>query len=228
MENASKALIMAGSILIAILVIGLLVFGYSQLSETEQIRSDADATDKLADYMRQFEQFNRTLYGSELLSLANLQEDYNTSETREDLGYDRIEITVYTKGIVNSQYFTQGNHTLESIAEDQKNIESAIANYEKTNSTYKNRSVKYYSQKTNREIAIDFGMNPPSNMLDYDIRSEYLLKNSTTSRLAEDIQKYVDLTTIYNEFRTGKRFKCTEIEYNNQNGRINLMHYEEI
>src|SRR5699024_9735697 len=105
----------------------------------------------------------------------------------------------------------QGNHTLESIAEDQKNIESAIANYEKTNSTYKNRSVKYYSQKTNREIAIDFGMNPPSNMLDYDIRSEYLLKNSTTSRLAEDIQKYVDLTTIYNEFRTGKRFKCTEI-----------------
>ena len=133
MENASKALIMAGSILIAILVIGLLVFGYSQLSETEQIRSDAEATDKVADYMRQFEQFNRTLYGSELLSLANLQEDYNTSETREDLGYDRIEITVYTKGIVNSQYFTQGNHTLESIAEDQKNIESAIGNYEKTN-----------------------------------------------------------------------------------------------
>lgn len=228
MENASKALIMAGSVLISLLVIGLLVLGYRQLSETEQIRTDAEVTDKLADYMRQFEQFNRVLYGSELLSLANLQEDYNTSETREDLGYDRIEITVYTKGIVDSQYFTQGNHTLESIAEDQKNIESAIANYEKTNSTYKNRSVKYYSQKTNREIAIDFGMNPPSNMLDYDIRSEYLLKNSTTSRLAEDIQKYVDLTTIYNEFRTGKRFKCTEIEYNNQNGRINLMHYEEI
>ena len=228
MENASKALIMAGSVLISLLVIGLLVLGYRQLSETEQIRTDAEVTDKLADYMRQFEQFNRVLYGSELLSLANLQEDYNTSETREDLGYDRIEITVYTKGIVDSQYFTQGNHTLESIAEDQKNIESAIANYEKTNSTYKNRSVKYYSQKTNREIAIDFGMNPPSNMLDYDIGSEYLLKNSTTSRLAEDIQKYVDLTTIYNEFRTGKRFKCTEIEYNNQNGRINLMHYEEI
>lgn len=228
MENASKALIMAGSVLISLLVIGLLVLGYRQLSETEQIRTDAEVTDKLADYMRQFEQFNRVLYGSELLSLANLQEDYNTSETREELGYDRIEITVYTKGIVDSQYFTQGNHTLESIAEDQKNIESAIANYEKTNSTYKNRSVKYYSQKTNREIAIDFGMNPPSNMLDYDIRSEYLLKNSTTSRLAEDIQKYVDLTTIYNEFRTGKRFKCTEIEYNNQNGRINLMHYEEI
>ncbi len=228
MENASKALIMAGSILIAILVIGLLVFGYSQLSETEQIRSDADATDKLADYMRQFEQFNRTLYGSELLSLANLQEDYNTSETREDLGYDRIEITVYTKGIVNSQYFTQGNHTLESIAEDQKNIESAIGNYEKTNRTYKNRSVKYYSQKTYREIAIDFGMDPPSNMLDYDIQANYLLKNSTTSKLLSEIQQYTNLTTIYNEFRTGKRFRCTEIEYNNQNGRINLMHYEEI
>ena len=32
MENASKALIMAGSVLIAILVIGMLVLGYRNLS----------------------------------------------------------------------------------------------------------------------------------------------------------------------------------------------------
>ena len=110
---------MAGSVLMSILIIGLLVFGYRRLSETEQIRSDAEYADKAGDYMRQFEQFNRTLYGSELLSLANLQEDYNASQTIEDLGYDRIQITVRIKrGIVNSPYFTQGEHSLENIAKE--------------------------------------------------------------------------------------------------------------
>ncbi len=77
MENASKALIMAGSILIALLVIGLVIYTYNQLSDIEQTESDSEYTIKATEYMRQFEQFNRTLYGSELLSLANLQEDYN-------------------------------------------------------------------------------------------------------------------------------------------------------
>ena len=101
MENASKALIMAGSVLIAILVIGMLVLGYRNLSSLEQQKEDSES-DSTLNYMVKFEQFNRTLYGSELLSLANLQEDYNSSYDVKYEGYDRIEITVVTKGIVNS------------------------------------------------------------------------------------------------------------------------------
>ena len=71
MENASKALIMAGSILIALLVIGMLVLGYRNISSLEQQKEDSEGDMSALDYMRKFEQFNRTLYGSELLSLAN-------------------------------------------------------------------------------------------------------------------------------------------------------------
>ena len=228
MENASKALIMAGSILISIMIIALLVLGYRQISDAEQTRTDAENLDKVSDYMRQLEQFNRTLYGSELLSLANLQEDYNSSQTREELGYDRIDITVYTNGITNSAYFTAGEHSLQEIAADKENIEARISTYERSQSRYNNKSVKYYSQRRAREIAIDFGMNPPTNMMDYDIEVNYLLKNSPTDDLMEDIQIYTDLTTIYNEFRTGKQFECTQVEYNNLNGRINSMYFREI
>ena len=98
MENASKALIMAGSILIALLIIGLLVIGYNQISGLEQTKTDNDVNKKMIEYMRQFEQFNRTLYGSELLSLANLQSDYNSSEAREDVGYDRDRNNSSNKG----------------------------------------------------------------------------------------------------------------------------------
>ena len=227
MENASKALIMAGSILIALIVIGVLVIGYNNLSSFEQTQEDADNISAL-EYMRKFEQFNRTLYGSELLSLANLQEDYNSSYDVKNEGYDRIEITVTTNGIVNTSYFMAGTYSIDKISEDQSKIESAISQYEEAKREYNNRSVKYYSSKRNREIAIDFDMEPPSSMPDYDIATSYLQTNSTTAKLLEEIQEYKDLTTIYNEFRTGKRFRCTNVIYNDQNGRISSMYYEEI
>ena len=227
MENASKALIMAGSVLIAILVIGLLVFGYNQLSDLEQQKEDSEGDLKGTEYMKKFEQFNRTLYGSELLSLANLQEDYNSSQAVRYEGFDRIEITVKTDGIVSSSYFPAGTYTIDRIAEDQKKIEKEIAKYEENKREYNNRSVKYYSSKRNREIALDFGMNPPSTMMDYDIQYNYLQTNSTTAALLAEIQTYKDLTTIYNEFRTGKQFECKNVTYNNQNGRISSMYFEE-
>lgn len=226
MENASKALIMAGSVLIAILVIGMLVLGYRNLSSLEQQKEDSES-DSTLNYMVKFEQFNRTLYGSELLSLANLQEDYNSSYDVNYEGYDRIEITVVTKGIVNSSYFKEGTYSLDAIAKDQNKIETAISQYEKPKSEYNNKSVKYYSAKRNREIASDFDISVPSSVPDYDIES-YLRSNSTTAKLLEEIQEYKKLTTIYNEFRTGKKFKCTNVIYNNQNGRISSMYYEEI
>ena len=229
MENASKALIMAGSVLLAILVISMLVYGYRQISDLEQSRADTDEEIQITEYMRRFEQFNRTLYGSELLSLANLQEDYNASDARADVGYDRINIIVEIKdAIVGSKYFTVGRHTIESISSDRDSLENELEAYDQNKRKYNNRSVKYYSQKRMREIAIDFGMNPPTDMLDYDIQYEYLEKNATTADLLEEIQEYTNLTSIYNEFRTGKQFRCRSVNYNEHNGRINAMYFEEM
>ena len=228
MENASKALIMAGSVLLGILIIALLIFGYRNISNLEQTRENADSNDKMLEYMRNFEQYNRTLYGSELLSLANLLEDYNNTDAREDIGYDRITIIVkINKGIVGSTYFTAGEHNLEDLAQSKAEIEGYIEQYEENQREYNNRSVKYYSQRSNREIAIDFGMDPPSNMLDYDIATIYLEEDSTTAQLLEDIQDYTNINSIYTEFRTGKRFNCTKVGYNDYNGRLNYMYFEE-
>ena len=60
MENASKALIMAGSILIAIMVISLLVYEYNQISNLEQTKANVEKNTKTVEYMIKFEQYNRT------------------------------------------------------------------------------------------------------------------------------------------------------------------------
>ena len=91
MENASKALIMAGSILMSILVIGVLTIAYNQMSIAEQERINVEEAGKVVDYGKQFEQYNKTIYGSELLSLGNLKLDYNRLQA-ELKTYDPITI----------------------------------------------------------------------------------------------------------------------------------------
>ena len=72
MENAAKALQLAGGILITLLVITALVYGYSRLSEVKQIEQDNERDQQSADFNLQYEVYNRAgVYGSEILSLAN-------------------------------------------------------------------------------------------------------------------------------------------------------------
>ncbi len=241
MENASKALIMAGSILISIMVISLLVLGYNQMSQLEQTRQDTEEADKLSEYMRRFEQFNREVYGSELLSLGNLQQDYAAFVDRIDEGYEPVEVTVeITKEIPDSRgYFETGTYTIQELSRQQDDIEDDIAVYEVQNSDYNNRSVRFYSQKSYREIAMDFGYEDenqiPSDVADYDIE-EYVrehqnqpgTRGSAFLRCVEDISDYVDLRSIYNDFRTGKRFKCIYVENSDANGRLIQMTFREI
>ncbi len=72
MENASKALIMAGSVLLSLLIITTLVFMFGKLGDLKNSEASTEEVKKLAEYNRQIETFDRALYGSELLSLANL------------------------------------------------------------------------------------------------------------------------------------------------------------
>lgn len=103
MENASKALIMAGSVLIAMLIIGALVFMFNQLRDVKSTEYSSEEAKKLSEYNKQIETFNRELYGSELLSLCNLIDDYNRRQA--DLqGYMSISIEIYTKGIADANY----------------------------------------------------------------------------------------------------------------------------
>lgn len=229
MENASKALIMAGSVLIAILVIGILVFGYNQMSNIEQTKEDSEYIDKMQEYMIRFEQFNRgkdnPLYGSELLSLANLQEDYNESDARIDVGYDKIIINVKINKSIDKDYFSAGNHDISEILNYKDKLLENISEYEKPK--YNKKSVKYYSKKSYREIAVDFEIDVPSNWGN-DLISELLYKDSKTSKLMQDIQEYINLETIYNQFRTGKKFYCENVEYNKYNGRLKEMNFVEV
>ena len=92
MENASKALIIAGSVLLAMLIIGTLIFMFTNLSNLRQTEADSSTVQKLEEYNRQIELYNKAnLYGSEILSLANLIEDYNVKLLSTKIYWDKPE-----------------------------------------------------------------------------------------------------------------------------------------
>lgn len=79
MENASKAIIMAGGILIAIIIMSLLVMLFSQIGSVYSEEGSSKAIEQLEEYNKKFALYDRSLYGSELLSLANLIKEYEES-----------------------------------------------------------------------------------------------------------------------------------------------------
>lgn len=78
MENASKALIIAGAILLSILIIGLGMYIYTQASGA---MSGANLDpQKVNAYNSEFEQYEGTKSGSEARALYNLIRSHNNGE----------------------------------------------------------------------------------------------------------------------------------------------------
>lgn len=94
MENASKALIIAGGMLIAMLIVGLLVWGFGRIRETQQTQVDQESIQEITDFNERFEAYNRTtVRGYQMISLANLVYDTNSRFTEAD-GYNSVTVTV--------------------------------------------------------------------------------------------------------------------------------------
>ena len=82
MENASKALLMAGGVLIALLVIGALLLMFNNLSTYQNTNSQNEKEAQIVEFNNQFETYIRKdVRGSDLYSLLNKVADYNSRKT---------------------------------------------------------------------------------------------------------------------------------------------------
>ena len=72
MENASKALLIAGGVLLTMLVVGVIVFARERFSEYYSSQSAIKDIDNTAEFNKQFTNYERTnVTGNELISLIN-------------------------------------------------------------------------------------------------------------------------------------------------------------
>lgn len=95
MENASKALMMAGGILIALLVIGALLLMINRVGIYSRSQDDDRKYTQLSDFNRDFERYcdDKGINGTDIISLINKVNNYN-SKANEDGVINSVDYSI--------------------------------------------------------------------------------------------------------------------------------------
>lgn len=204
MENMTKALEIAASVLIGVLILSLLVFGYNQIREQKNIEQKHEKASQLSKFNINFESYAKdTVYGSEILSLANEVINYNERKAVD--GYQEIELEVkISTGVLNGQYLVAGTYSATSLDQQYKKLVKKI---KEADITVFGKSISYWSKLSDKET--EKTVKARSDFSE----SEYtkLKTNRTTYK------KYVEEQTDF----ARKTFKYDDVtEYDSGNGRI--------
>lgn len=111
MENASKALLIAGGILIALLVIGALVLMFNQIGSYQQAQDSNQKDSQLAEFNKDFEKYidDKGITGADVISVINKVIDYNNKANKggvsNSVDYEiKMSITISGLDTFNSKY----------------------------------------------------------------------------------------------------------------------------
>lgn len=208
MENASRALIMAGAVLLALIIIGALVFFFNNLSNLQATKQSSEEIIQAAEFNKQYDVYARNVYGSELLSIANKIHDYNIREA-ETNGYTKIELYVTFSNDLDKTFFKKGTYTSSTIKTEIKKLEDKID--EIGNKTIKSEGQPNISRKVSKLAS---------------------MRTKDIEELGFNITQYRTLVDEYNTYKTllteikAKVFKYIEMSYDKYNGRVTQMKYE--
>ena len=254
MENASKALLMAGGILLAILIVALILFARNNITDYYNSKEELKEVDDIANFNLQFSNYeNRDVYGYELVSLSNKIADYNfrygdAEGSKNDKKYNRIDMTIDLKDGPEQFKFNENNNTqrlfdtnhrilktsaygIENIIEKATNIEKHYGSVEQTTQLAKSINALVLSQDQ-FNINLEKGITVEKSKeiaLDkyYSIRKN---KPNTYEAMCDELLGKNGDTSVmmYYEYYQFKKaiFKCTKIEYDDITGRVKLIEFE--
>lgn len=201
MENASKALIIAGGMLLAILLISLFIYAWSLISKYQSSQDSLKEIEDTAKFNEQFTAYDRNdVQGYELVSLINKTLDYNYRLSNEpgaknDVQYKPITININLNNNAQKDFSKAGKlYWFINNEYNQKEFNDKILkNVKATEKTYGGM------EKTTKEAK-----NQPF--------------NSTNTKLLGYFE--------YIQFKKGVfQSKSNEIKYDNDTGRISEMSF---
>lgn len=163
MENASHALFIAISVLIAIMIISLILFGWRVIGSVEKSRDDVVAVKNKTAFNAEFEVYDKPLmYGTDVLSCLNKAQNnnqryvynnyYNTGNTdknaREEFFID-VAVTIYGDLYDTVKaYYKDKNGRYQTVFNFGNivaaNYNDTVFNYDNTKYTFNIPKIYYY------------------------------------------------------------------------------------
>lgn len=207
MENASRALIMAGSVLISLLVISVLVFFFNNMREWQTIGENQEELEVITEFNKQYDVYERNVYGSELLSLVNKIADYNKREA-ENKGYQEIELVLILERDLDSEFFKKGTYNSEKIKSTIEKLQNKI---DQIGNETIDSTVAHVSRKVSKLAT----------MRTDDIEN----LGFTASSYRNKVTQYLTYSTLLTDVKA-KIFKYDSSKYDNKTGRIIELKYK--
>lgn len=243
MENASKALIMAGGVLIALMIIGALVLMFSNLSTYQETNIESNRDSQIVEFNNKYETYNKqNLRGSELYSLLNKVIDYNRRQSTEGTGWSdqgqslayepmtitfTIDVSKLTAETGTIKLFTKNNNSYtinnssnvfeNDIKKEVDRLEKKYGQDSLTNLTTGLTRIFIDSNNETEQVEAVKRFNSASKKVRISIFND-IDKNST---IRDEVYEYYE----YVQFKRAI-FKCTGTTYNKKTGRITGMNFE--
>lgn len=242
MDNASKALIMAGGVLIGLLIISALVLMFSNLSAYQTTNIESTRDSQIVEFNNKYESYNKkNLRGSELYSLLNMVVDYNRRQTTAGTGwadkgqsvaFEPMKISFNINDITKFSADTSGNKLIKrsnyEIGGNENTFENEIkGTIDDLENRYGKDSLTNLSSNLTR-IFID--SNSSTEQAEAVNKFNSISKNRKAikfddiakgSEIREDVYEYYE----YVQFKRA-RFNCTGTSYNKNTGRIIELKFE--
>lgn len=244
MENAAKALTMAASVLISLVILGAVLLVFNNLRDYQNLNDQLTRDSHVIEFNNRFETYNRTdVRGSDIVSLMNKVIDYNERESSSgvegsDKSYEPITLIINLSTTdLNSLHLTD---TAYLITKPQYTVENKTSTFNDEVLTVVNNIEDVYGQanltrmiNNITSIFID-DVSTPEEKAKAVEKCNSLLdgKNVTWNDIKEgsDIRKDVYRYYEYIQFKR-LHFDCIDgidsgVDYDNNTGRIISMNFE--
>lgn len=133
MENAAKALSIAGGVLLAVMLAVLVYYVFTHWGDSQRASQEDVEIQQVEDFNKSYLSYEKVLYGSELLGLVNKMSDYNISDTVKYSGYSTMDLSMKITDRTTGNLFSYGTYTLTSIS----NAINTVMNKTVNSSKYK-------------------------------------------------------------------------------------------
>lgn len=239
MENASKALLIAGGILISIIVISVFILGMRGIAAFQESRSNAEVEQQTVEFNNLYESYNRSnIRGNDIISLMNRIVDYNNRQKAN--GYTEMQVSFHIPDDIRKKLCYDedvGNLLIERPDYDQTKIGEIVGTPTSISGDISGGKIRdleeYYGQKYCNQLASEI-----SNIQELaekgatsDEVDEYFATNYKFPKPAHEYGTIDDIyedAMLYYEYVQFKRtyFKCTGTDYDPNTGRLIKMEFE--
>lgn len=221
MENATNALLIAGAVLISVIILAALFLAFTQLQEYPKQQAEMERIAQIERFNREYLSYQKSrMYGTDVITVINKAISNNKKYEDYDSVYDINVIFTLKSDITATATIYK-----PSLDENGKRDGKMDITVEDKDFCEGYKLGVIFEKNTQFNLLSE--PDKTKDRMNDKIQELLAYGNQETVKISTDEWNYKIIDTGFKQFKR-KLFKCTDVSYNVETGRINSMTFEEI